>query len=549
VWVTVCRWLSRNPRVFKTVLMNTNTLCTPFKMFVCVYLSFNKILGSFLEDYSSISVIPNMEPSAIAAGDDRGIYDQILLDIVTYVFHFEVTSPRAWERARIALLDSLGCAMESLAISPECVKLLGPVVPKTIVPNGFRLPGTSFQLDPVKGAFDLGTMIRYLDHNDAYPGAEWGHPSDNLGALIAVSDWLSRLADPAHTGPPLTLRSLLTAQIKAYEIQGCFQIRNAFNAVGLDHTILIKVASTALISWLLGLSESQTLAALSQAWQDGHPLRTFRQAPNTGPRKGWAAGDACMRAMHLALLTRTGQPGAPKVLTAPRWGFYAAMFGDKEFVLPRPYGSWVMESVFFKLIPAEGHGISAVEATIQLAGMMAQQGLSAESDIEKVLIRTQAAACTIIDKKGHLYNAADRDHCMQYMLAVVLLKGRVIETSDYHDESPWASDPRVDALREKMHIVEDEQFTRDYHDQKVRSGASGVKIITKDGAQLEEVVVEFPFGHPKRPDTLRKVKEKFRRNMGLIFEDNKAEEVLKAVEIDDMAVHEFIDLLSKAEKF
>ena len=307
--------------------------------------------------------------------------------------------------------------------------MLGPVVAGTTVPNGFRLPGTSHQLDPVKGAFDLGTLIRYLDHNDAFPGAEWGHPSDNLGALLSVADWLSRtntsaampidsggdIHSPSRTPPPTTMRTLLSAQIKAYEIQGCLQELNSFNAVGLDHTILVKIASTASVSWLLGLSEHQTLAALSQDFQDGHPLRTYRQAPNAEPRKGWAAGDACMRAVQRALLMRDGQPGAPTVLTAPRWGFYETLFRGREFLLKREYSSWVMETVAFKPIPAEGHAISAVEAALQLVDVMRRKNISAELDVERVRIRTQKPAYTIVNKSGPLRNAADRDHCLQFI--------------------------------------------------------------------------------------------------------------------------------------
>ena len=474
-------------------------------------------------------------------------YDKILVDIADYVFHYKIDSSRAWQHARLALLDSLGCAVETLCLSPECLKLIGPIVPGTIVPDGFRLIGTPYQLDPVKGAFDLGTLIRYLDHNDAYPGAEWGHPSDNLGALISTMDWLSRTCAStlsAHVGPPLTLQTLLTAQIKAYEIQGCFQIRNAFNKVGLDHTVLVKVASAALVAWILGLSETQTLATLSQAWQDGHPLRTFRQAPNTGPRKGWAAGDACMRAVHLALLTRAGQPGAPAVLTTPRWGFYEALFRGKEFVLPRPYGTWVMESIFFKLVVAEGHGISAIEAALQLAVAMRDKQLRVEQDIKSVVIRTHGAACTIINKTGPLHNAADRDHCMQYMVAVVLLKGALIEAVDYTDDSAWPTDERVQHLRAKMEIIEDEQFTADYHDQKVRSASSGVTITLQDGSKLDEVVVQYPAGHPYRSDTVSKVQEKFRHNMRLMFEEERAETVFEAVENDEMPVHMFVDLFA-----
>jgi 2-methylcitrate dehydratase len=478
--------------------------------------------------------------------DGEGTYDQILVDVTTYVFHYQIDSEQAWQRARLALLDSLGCAMETLALSAECGRIIGPVVPSTIVPHGFHLPGTAYQLDPVKGAFDLGSLIRYLDHNDAYPGREWGHPSDNLGALLAVSDWRSRSPGPADAvRPPPTLRTLLAGLIEAYEIQGCFQIRNAFNRRGLDHTLLVRTAATAVASWLLGLSERQTLAALSHAWQDGACLRTFRQAPNAGPRKGWAAGDACARAVQLALLAQAGQPGAPSVLTDAQWGFYTTLFGGRTFELPRAFGSWVMETVFFKLIPAEGHGIVAIEAAVQLAQTMARQGLSPADHIARVHVGTQALAMSIINKTGRLRNRADRDHCLQYMLAVVLLKGAVIETEDYDDASPWAADERVDALRQKIDMVEDEGFTRDYYDQRVRSGASRVAIVLKDGSALPEVVVEFLVGHPTRKDTVEQVKRKFRRNMGLRFAPEKIEEIMRAVEDDQMRVCDFVDLFDK----
>lgn len=479
-------------------------------------------------------------------GHGHASYDKVLQEITKYVFHYQLNSSEAWERARIALLDALGCAIESLHVSPECAEIVGPVVPQTIVPNGFRLPGTCHQLDPMKGAFDLGTMIRYLDHNDAYPGAEWGHPSDNIGALLSVADWLSR-SNGLTENPPMTMRTLLTAQIKAYEIQGCLQQLNSFNAVGLDHTILVKVASTALVSWLLGLSETQTLAALSQAFQDGCPLRTYRQAPNAGPRKGWAAGDACMRAVQMALLTRKGQAGAPTVLTASRWGFYATLFGGKKFVLQREYASWVMETVFFKLIPAEGHAISAVEAALQLVEMMAKRGFDAEHDIKTIRIRTQMPAYIIINKSGPLRNAADRDHCIQYIVAVVLLKGEVIDTRDYMDNSPWASDQRVDQLRAKIEVVEDEQLTRDYKNLEKRSCSNGLKILLENGEELGEVLVEFPIGHPCRYDTLQQVKLKFRRNMQLAFEESQTERIMSAVENNDMLVHDFVDLFAKGQ--
>lgn len=470
------------------------------------------------------------------------MYDQLLQDIVTYVYHTEVTSALAYKRARVALLDSLGCVIETLAQSSEARAFIGPVVPGTIVPNGFKLPGTIFTLDPVKGAFDLGSLIRYLDHNDANPGAEWGHPSDNLGAIIAVADWLSRSYHAGNAdGRNITLKQVLTAQIKAYEIQGVLQLKNAFNQHGLDHTILVKVASTATVACMMGLNEDQALSALSHAWQDGHPLRTFRQAPNAGPRKGWAAGDACARAVHLCLLARAGQPGAPSVLTASRWGFQDTLFGGQELSVPRPYGTAVIENHFFKLVAAEGHGISAAQAAVELSSKL-KAASRTTSDIEKITIRTQQAAKTIIDKTGPLINPADRDHCLQYIVAVSLMKGAFIESKDYLDHSPWASDPRVDELRERMVVLEDEQFTKDYHNPRVRSGTNAIKVCMKTGELIPEVVIEFPIGHPKHAETLELVKRKFEVNMGQGgFEHGTVDAVMEMIEKDDIPIHQLID--------
>ncbi|RAH76536.1 2-methylcitrate dehydratase [Aspergillus japonicus CBS 114.51] len=486
-------------------------------------------------------------------GDQGTGYDQLLVSIVRYVYHEKIESPYAYRRARVALLDAFGCAIESLHLSQDCRDLVGPVAAGTVVPGGFRLPGTSHVLDPVKGAFDFGSLIRYLDHNDAYPGAEWGHPSDNLGAIVAVADWLSQTRGSERR---VSLRTVLTAQIKAYEIQGVLQQKNAFNAHGLDHTLLVKIASTAVTSWLLGLPEEAALAVLSHAWIDGHPLRTFRQSPNAGPRKGWAAGDACMRAVHLALIGRRSRDrvdkagrwqggaaaGLPSALTAPKWGFRDTLFGGGEIVQSRPFESAVMESVFFKLITAEGHGISAVEAAVEVAAVLKARNLRAERDVRAVRIRTQGPAMTIINKEGPLRNPADRDHCLQYMVAVVLLKGAVIETADYLDSSPWASDERVDALRAKMTVVEDPKFTADYYDPKVRTGANAITVELDDGRVLDEVVVEYPVGHPRRPDTLDKVLEKFRVNMGTAFDEQETEKIVRSVEDDELAIEDFVAL-------
>lgn len=470
-------------------------------------------------------------------------YDQILVDIVQYVYHYNIQSPKSFARARTLLLDTLGCAIESLD-DASVRRIIGPPIPGTIVPNGFRLPGTTIELDPVKGAFDLGTMIRYLDHNDALGGVEWGHPSDNLGAIVPVMDWLSRSGQSKHaspTGPPLTIQTLLVASVKAYEIQGCFQVANSFNAVSIDHTILVKVASTAVLSWLIGLTEQEALAALSQAWMDGHPLRTFRAAPNTSARKGWAAGDACMRAVHLVMLTRNGQGGSPNPLTVPRWGFYSSLFQNKEFSLPLPYREAIIQRTIVKLIACEGHGLTAAEASLQLSKTLKERGIDQVS-IERIQIRTHLPALIIIDKSGEMYNAADRDHCMQYIVAVVLLKGQLIDASDYQDESPWASDPRVIGLRKKMVLQEDKDFTKDYYNLDRRSAATGISILLKDGSWIEEAVVHLPMGHPDAVGTDEGIARKLWSNLKPKFDDDEIENLQVALENDEMPVHEYIDL-------
>lgn len=369
---------------------------------------------------------------------------------------------------------------------------------------------------------------------------------DNIGAILAVADWLSRTS-LANQENALTMDTVLIALTKAYEIQGCFQIRNAFNKVGLDHTLLVKIASTAVVSWLLGLSELQTLDALSQAWMDSAPLRVYRQSPNAGPRKGWAAGDACMRATHLALLTKHGQPGAPTVLTTPRWGFYDTLFKGKEFQMPRPYESQVIENIFFKIHAAEGHAATAVEAAEIVGRQMRERGLAINRDILHIRVRTQEAAMIIINKQGVLHNSADRDHCMQYMIAVILFKGSMIEAQDYQDDSRWAEDPRVEELRKKIEMEETEQFTKDYHDQKTRTASNALQVTLQGGEKMNEVLVEYPVGHPWRQDTLGLVRLKFEKNVKEWFGGSKkAEEILRLASLDDkdfraVSVCDFVD--------
>jgi 2-methylcitrate dehydratase len=467
--------------------------------------------------------------------------DRVLTDIADYVFRYEVTSSLAYATARLCLMDSLGCALEALEY-PACTRVLGPVVPGTVVPNGARVPGTGDVLDPVKAAFDLGAMIRWLDFNDTWLAAEWGHPSDNLGGILMVADWLSRTA-VAQGRPPVTMRQVLTAMIKAHEIQGCLALENSFNRVGLDHVVLVKVASTAVISHMLDLSYDETIAALSLAWVDGQSLRTYRHAPNVGPRKSWAAGDATSRAVRLALIAKTGEPSYPSALTAKTWGFYDVSFKGQAFKFQRPYGSYVMENVLFKIsYPAEFHSQTAIEAAMLLREEMQAASKSAE-DIRKVTIRTHEACLRIIDKRGPLSNPADRDHCIQYMVAVPLLSGR-LTAADYEDHV--AADVRIDALRAKIECVEEPRFTADYLDPEKRSIANTVVIECEDGSTFEQTV-EYPIGHRlRRVEGTPLLEAKFRTNLARRFPAEQQSEILAACrdqeQLEQMPVHVFVDL-------
>jgi 2-methylcitrate dehydratase len=468
--------------------------------------------------------------------------DQVLVDIADYVINYKVTSDLAYETARNCLIDTLGCGLEALDY-PACTKLLGPIVPGTAVPNGAKVPGTRFQLDPVQAAFNIGIMIRWLDFNDTWLAAEWGHPSDNLGAILATADWLSRNAIAAGK-EPLPMRDVLTATIKAHEIQGCLALENAFNKVGLDHVVLVKVASTAVVAQMLGLARDEIINAVSLAWVDGQALRTYRHAPNTGSRKSWAAGDATSRAVRLALIARTGEIGYPSALTAKTWGFYDVSFRGQPFKFQRPYGSYVMENVLFKIsFPAEFHAQTAVEAAMTLNARLRQLGKSAD-DIKTVTIRTHEACIRIIDKKGPLANPADRDHCVQYMVAVPLLFGR-LTAADY--EGDVAADPRIDALRERISCVEEAQFTRDYHDPDKRSIANALTVKLKDGSRLEEVVVEYPIGHRRRrADGIPLLVEKFKTNLARRFPPKQQDAILAVSSdrktLEAMPVHDYVDM-------
>jgi 2-methylcitrate dehydratase len=470
------------------------------------------------------------------AGGKRPPYDQVLLDIADYVSDYTIQSELAYVTARNCLIDTLGCGLEALEY-PACTKLLGPIVPGTIVPNGAKVPGTKYQLDPVQAAFNIGAIIRWLDFNDTWLAAEWGHPSDNLGGILAVADWLSR------SGVPVTMREVLTAMIKAHEIQGCLALENSFNKVGLDHVVLVKVASTAVVAQMLRLGREQILAALSLAWVDGQSLRTYRHAPNTGSRKSWAAGDATSRAVRLALMAQAGEMGYPSVLTAKGWGFYDVSFRGQPFRFQRPYGSYVMENVLFKIsYPAEFHSQTAVEAAMTLRGRLLAAGKSAE-DISSIQLRTHEACLRIIDKKGPLNNPADRDHCVQYMVAVPLIFGH-LTASDYEDA--FAADPRIDDLREKMQCSEEPAFTADYHDPEKRSIANSLTVTLSDGSSFTETV-EYPLGHRRRrSEGIPLLEAKFRRNLARRFSTEQQQAILQVSldqqTLEGMPVKEYVDL-------
>ena len=473
--------------------------------------------------------------------NERPQPDKVLVDIADYVLNYEIRNELAWKTAHYCLLDTLGCGFEALTY-PACAKLLGPVVGGTVVPNGAKVPGTQFQLDPIQAAFNIGAIIRWLDFNDTWLAAEWGHPSDNLGGILATADWLSRTA-VAMGKPPLTMKAVLDAMIRAHEIQGVLALENSFNKVGLDHVLLVKVASTAVVGRLLGLTRDELINAVSLAFVDGQSLRTYRHAPNTGSRKSWAAGDATSRAVRLALIAQTGEMGYPSVLTAKTWGFYDVSFKGNAFKFQREYGSYVMENVLFKIsFPAEFHSQTAVEAAMTLHGQLKAAGKTAE-DIKKITIRTHEAAIRIIDKKGPLHNPADRDHAIQYMVAVPLIFGR-LTAADYEDNV--AADPRIDVLRDKMECVEDIQFTKDYHDPEKRSIANALTVEFNDGTKLKEVVVEYPIGHKRRreegiPELIRK----YKINLARIFPEKQQRVLLEhTLDFGRLAatpVQEFVD--------
>ncbi|MGO1595205.1 MAG: bifunctional 2-methylcitrate dehydratase/aconitate hydratase [Sphingobacterium sp.] len=469
--------------------------------------------------------------------------DQVLVDIADYVLNYQITSQLAMETAHYCFLDTIGCGFEALTY-PACTKLLGPIVSGTIVPQGAKVPGTAYQLDPIQAAFNIGTMVRWLDFNDTWLAAEWGHPSDNLGGILAVADWISR-SRIAAGAQPITMKTVLEAMVMAHEIQGVLALENSFNRVGLDHVLLVKIASTAVAGKLLALTKEELINAISLAFVDGQALRTYRHAPNTGSRKSWAAGDATARGVRLALMAQKGEMGYPSVLTTPIWGFYDVSFKGESFRFQRPYGTYVMENILFKIsFPAEFHAQTAVEAAMLLHQQLQEMGKTAD-DIQSVQIRTHEAAIRIIDKQGPLHNPADRDHAIQYMVAIPLIFGR-LTASDYEDQI--ASDPRIDPLRERIQCKEDLQFTKDYHDPQKRSIANGLAIELKDGTILPEVLVEYPIGHrSRRQEGIPKLLEKYERNLSRIFSEKQQRVILEdSMDYDrfvQLPVHSLVDLM------
>jgi 2-methylcitrate dehydratase len=467
-------------------------------------------------------------------------YDQVIIDIVDYTLNYEISSPVAYETAWNCFLDTLGCGLEALEYE-ACTKLLGPVVPGLTVENGVKVPGTTYVLDPVQGAFNIGAMIRWLDFNDTWLAAEWGHPSDNLGGILATADWLSRTTDKKFT-----IKDVLTAMIKAHEIQGCIALENSFNKVGLDHVILVKVASTAVVAQMMGLTREQVLAAVSLAWIDGQSLRTYRHFPNAGSRKSWAAGDATSRAVRLALIAQAGEMGYPSALTAKTWGFYDVSFKGQAFKFQRPYGTYVMENILFKIsFPAEFHSQTAVEAAMTIYQKLQATGKTSD-DIKKITIRTHEACIRIIDKKGPLNNPADRDHCIQYMVAVPFIFGR-LTARDYEDDI--ASDPRIDDLRKKIVCVEDTGYSADYHDPAKRSIANAITVEFNDGTVFDEVAVEYPVGHARRrKEGIPLLIEKYKTNLARIYDTDKQQKIAAlCLDYEKLAatpVNEFMDLMA-----
>ena len=483
--------------------------------------------------------------------NNRPDYDRVLQDIADYVLNYRITSQEALNTARLCLMDTLGCGLLALRF-PECTKHLGPLVEGTVVPFGARVPGTPYRLDPAKAAWDIGCSVRWLDYNDTWLAAEWGHPSDNLGGILAVADHLSQQR-VAKGQTPLTVRAVLDAMIMAHEIQGVIALENSFNRVGLDHVLLVKVASTAVCAKLMGATREQLLSALSHAFVDGQALRTYRHAPNAGSRKSWAAGDATSRGVRLADIALKGEMGIPGALTAPQWGFYDVLFShtnkdlalkpesQRAFKLSQPYGTYVMENVLFKIsFPAEFHAQTACEAAVTLHPQVKDR----LHEIEKIVITTHESAIRIISKQGKLANAADRDHCIQYMTAVPLAFGNLV--AEQYEDDFHAAHPIIDELREKMQVVEEPRFTREYLEADKRSIANAVQVFFTDGSSTQQVVVEYPIGHRRRrAQGIALLEEKFKSNLATRFARQRCAQIFELcndqAQLESTPVNEFVD--------
>lgn len=490
----------------------------------------------------------SLKGAAPAPSTDKS-YDPEIKDMAEYIHSYKVDSDLAFDTARLVFLDTLGCGLEALKF-PQCAKLLGPTVEGTVVPNGTRVPGTPYQLDPINGAFNIGAMIRWLDYNDCWLAAEWGHPSDNMGGILAVADWIARTnraGGKLGNGKIPTVKDVLEGMVKAHEIQGVLALENSFNQVGLDHVVLVKVATTAVVSKLLGLTERQTADAITQAWVDGQSLRTYRHSPNTMSRKSWAAGDACQRAVNLVLKVQKGEGGMHSILTAPGWGFYDVLFKGKKFGFQRPYGSYVMENVLFKVsYPAEFHSQTAIEAAKIVNEKLAALGKSAK-DIKEITNRTHEACVRIIDKQFKpMDNFADRDHCVQYMVANMLVFNR-LTASDYADGSEAATSPLLEDLRQRIRCVEDPKFTKDYHDPSKRTIPNALTVTLNDGTVLDEVVVEAPLGHRLRRDEAKpEILSKYKRHLGAHFDQARVDQLVNLgnnrSELEGFEVDKYVDL-------
>jgi 2-methylcitrate dehydratase len=475
----------------------------------------------------------------ICANDNnKPDYDVVIKDIAEYVLTTNIDSYEAYETARLCLMDTLGCGMLALNFT-ECTKLLGPIVKGAILSGGARVPGTSYELDPVQAAFNIGTMVRWLDFNDTWLAQEWGHPSDNLGAILAVSDYVSRQRQQRGESS-LSMHDVLTAMIKAHEIQGCIALENSFNRVGIDHVLLVKIASVAVSAMLIGGDEDFLKRAISQALVDGQSLRTYRHSPNTGSRKSWAAGDATSRAVRLVLMTAAGEMGYPSALTAPIWGFYDVLFKGKPFKFQRPYGSYVMENVLFKLsFPAEFHAQTAIECAVALHPLVQKRF----NDILKIELKTHESAIRIISKQGPLHNPADRDHCLQYMVAIGLLYG---DLNAKHYEDEMAADPRIDQLRNKMLVLENQQFSEDYLLAEKRSIANSIKLYFNDGTESDTITVEYPIGHRRRrAEGSHVLMSKFKANLATQFSEQKIAEIVnKMSDTNTLSAMSVVDFMA-----